>query len=212
MKAVIFAGGCIGDYSRMEKYLSGASLIICADSGIRHAFRMGIIPHLIVGDMDSTSEEDKKKIEYYKIKKLSFPKEKDFTDTELALEVALQEGADEAVLLGGLGDRPDHSLANVLLMVSFKKRGLELTLAGKNWEMFLVDGKRKIKGQKGQILSLLPVTPKVTGIKTSGLYYPLRDETLLMGTSRGISNVFIDDEAVVEIKEGMLIAVKCIES
>ncbi|MCF6096009.1 thiamine diphosphokinase [Thermovorax subterraneus] len=212
MKAVIFAGGCIGDYSRVEKYLSDTSLIVCADSGIRHAFKMGIIPHLVVGDMDSASEEEKKKIEEFKIKKISFPKEKDFTDTELALEVALQEGANEAVLLGGLGDRPDHSLANILLMVNFKRKGLELTLAGKSWEMFLIDGQRKIKGQKGQLLSLLPITPKVTGIKASGLYYPLRDETLFMGTSRGISNVFIDDEAVVEIKEGMLIAVKCIES
>lgn len=209
MKAVIFAGGNVGDYSRVKKYIKGADFIICADSGIRHAFEMGITPHLVVGDMDSVSEEDREKMERFKIRRLTFPVEKDCTDTELALEAALKEGAREAVLLGGLGDRPDHSLGNVLLMVNFREKGLELTLAGENWEMFLIDGRKKIKGQKGELLSLLPLTPEVTGVKTKGLYYPLNGETLFIGSTRGISNVFLDDEAVVEIGEGLLVAVKC---
>ncbi|MCG0275571.1 MAG: thiamine diphosphokinase [Thermosediminibacteraceae bacterium] len=211
MRAVILSGGYIRDYEAVKKHIKQGDLIICADSGVHHAFKMGVIPHLVVGDMDSISEEDKKKVRDSMVRQLTFPREKDFTDTELALDIALKEGVKEAVLLAGLGDRPDHSLSNVFLMVSYKKKGMTLIMAGENWEMFLVDGRRKIRGKKGHILSLIPITPKVSGIKTSGLYYPLNDDTLFMGTSRGISNVFLEDEAVVEIKEGMLLAVKWTE-
>ncbi|ADL07590.1 thiamine diphosphokinase [Thermosediminibacter oceani] len=208
MRAVIFTGGRIEDYEPLKKYVKQEDLIICADSGIHHALKMGVIPHLVVGDMDSVTEEDRGKICEYNIKLYTFPKEKDFTDTELALEAALKKGVREAVLLGGLGDRPDHSLANIFLMVNFKKKGIDLMLAGVNWEMFIIDGVREIEGKRGQILSLIPLTPEVRGIKTAGLYYPLRGETIPMGASRGISNVFTEDRAVVKVEQGLLLAVK----
>lgn len=208
MKAVIFAGGTIVDYRLQKKYVAGADFIICADSGVRHAFEMGVIPDLVVGDMDSVSPKDLKKIKELGIEQETFAAEKDFTDTELALEIAYQRGATEAVVLAGIGDRPDHSLANVLLMVNFKKRGLEVRLAGENWEMFLIDGHVQISGKKGDLLSLIPLSGEVSGIETLGLYYPLKNETIPMGASRGISNVFLGDEALVKVKNGLLLAVK----
>jgi thiamine pyrophosphokinase len=208
MKAVIFAGGTIDDYRLQKKYVVGADFIICADSGVRHAFEMGVIPDLVVGDMDSVSTEDLKKIKELGLEQETFAAEKDFTDTELALETALQRGATEAVILGGIGDRPDHTLANILLMVNFKKRGLEVRLAGENWEMFLIEGQVQISGKKGDLLSLIPLSGEVSGIETRGLYYPLKNETIPMGTSRGISNVFLGDEVMVRTKKGLLLAVK----
>lgn len=208
MKAVIFAGGYIGNYEKVRKYLSGSDLIICADSGARHAFNMGIIPDLLVGDMDSISPASMEKVKQLGIKSQGFSSEKDYTDTELALDIALKQGAREAILLGGLGDRPDHSLANIFLIVSFKKLGLKLKLADENWEMFLIDRPVEVSGEKGNILSLIPISPEVTGVSTEGLYYPLKGETLFMGPARGISNVFLGNTAKVGIKEGMLLAVK----
>jgi len=208
MKAVIFAGGKIEDYDRIKNYLKGSSLIICADIGIEHAFRMGIVPDLLVGDMDSISPATLEKAQKLGIEMENFPSEKDLTDTELAVDIALSKGAQEAIILGGLGDRPDHSLANIFLMVSFLKRGLKLKLVGENWEMFLVDKMTEICGKKGDILSLIPITPEAVGVKTEGLYYPLKGETLLMGPARGISNVFLEDTAKVSIKQGLLLAIK----
>lgn len=208
MKAVIFAGGKIENYDKIKKYLEGSSLIICADSGIEHAFNMGIIPDLLVGDMDSISPAALEKAKKLGIEMQNVPSEKDFTDTQLALDTALARGAREAVLLGGLGDRPDHGLANIFLMVSFKKRGLEFKLAGENWEMFLIDEETEIRGKEGDILSLIPISPEVKGVETEGLYYPLKGETLFMGPARGISNVFLGNTAKVSVKQGLLLAVK----
>lgn len=207
MKAVIFAGGDIKNYEAIKKYLEKTDWIICADSGVDHAFNMEVVPDLVVGDMDSISEESLKKLEILGIGKHSYPREKDFTDTELALEVALEKGVTEAVLLAGIGDRPDHSLANIFLMVYFKKRGLELKLIDEKWEMFLIQGEREIYGEKGDILSLIPLSPKVVGVETEDLYYPLKKETLPMGPARGISNVFLGKKAGVRVEEGLLLAV-----
>lgn len=208
MKAVIFAGGDIGNYEKVKKHLSGSSLVICADSGACHAFNMGVMPDLLVGDMDSISPAGMEKVKQLGIKKYGFPCEKDYTDTELALDAALKQGADEAILLGGLGNRPDHSLANIFLMVSFKKLGLKLKLADADWEMFLIDSPLEVYGNKGDTISLIPISHKVTGVETEGLYYPLKDETLFMGPARGISNVFLGNTAKVTIMQGLLLAVK----
>lgn len=208
MKAVIFAGGDIKNYDAVKRHLAGADIIICADGGVYHAFRMGVKPGAVVGDMDSITGDDLRRIEAMKIERIKFPPEKDFTDTELALEIALQKGASEAVILAGVGDRPDHSLANMLLLVNFKKRGLEVKLAGENWEMFLIQGEKEISGQKGDLLSLIPLGAEAEEIETGGLYYPLRRETLPMGSSRGISNVFLGEKATVKVRRGLLLGVK----
>jgi thiamine pyrophosphokinase len=208
MKAVIFTGGDIQDYSAIKRYLEGAELVICADSGVRHAFSMNIIPDIVVGDMDSISKRDLALIASKGIRKQTFPVEKDFTDTQLALETALTEGATNAVILAALGGRPDHSLANILQMIHFKRLGMDVRLVGEDWEMFLLDKDMEISGTKGDLLSLIPISPQVTGIETEGLYYPLREENLLIGATRGVSNVFVKDTAVVKLKDGLLVAVK----
>ena len=168
---------------------------------------MQIVPDLVVGDMDSISHESLKKLKELGIPKYDYPKEKDFTDTELALEVALEKGVKKAVLLAGIGDRPDHSLANIFLMVYFKNKGLELKLAGEKWEMFLIEGDKQLLGKKDDILSLIPISPEAVDVETKGLYYPLKKETLPMGPARGISNVFLGKTANVKVKQGMLLGI-----
>jgi len=210
MRALIFTGGEMKDYQRYIEYMDKSDLIICADSGVCHAIKMGIKPHILVGDMDSIDLEELEEIKNSGIEVRTFPREKDFTDTQLALELALERGADKAVVLGGWGNRPDHSIANMFLMVEYKNRGLEVTLAGDNWEMFLIDGEKEILGKKGDILSLIPLSAKVSGVETINLYYPLKDETLLMGPARGISNVLLSERASVKIKKGLLLAIKII--
>lgn len=212
MKAVIFAGGKLSDYKAAQEYLKGADIIICADSGFHHAMGMGVVPDLLLGDMDSISGEDLKKAKSLGVEMQGFPREKDYTDTMLALEAARERGATSALLLAGIGDRPDHSLANAFLMLQAKKMGIELTLAGENWEMFLIYDQAEISGQRGELLSLIPLSAEAVGIETQGLYYPLRGESISLGVPRGISNVFTGEKAVVKLKGGILLAVKIVET
>lgn len=208
MKAIVFSGGDLENYPALEKYVRDADLIICADSGVHHAFSMNLLPDILVGDMDSIEPEALRKVKRLNIKIINYPSEKDFTDTQLALEIALERKVTEAIIIGGIGSRPDHSLANIFLMLEYRNKGVEVKLVAARWEIFLIEGKMRIKGKKGDILSLIPLTFEVKGINTKGLYYPLKGESLFLGPARGISNVFLQDEVVVEVKEGILIAVK----
>jgi len=210
MKVLIFTGGEMKDYKRYVEYIHNTDFIICADSGVCHARQMGIKPDILVGDMDSIDPCELEKIKKSGIEVRTFPREKDFTDTQLALELALKLGADKAVILGGWGNRPDHSIANMFLLVDYKNKGLDVMLTGENWEMFLIDGEKEVIGKKGDILSLIPLSSEVLGVETKDLYYPLKCETLFMGPARGISNVFLGDRAYVKIKKGLLLAVKII--
>lgn len=208
MKALIFAGGNVKDYTSLKVYVKDVDFIICADSGTHHALKMGIIPDLIVGDLDSINSKALSKVKEMGIEIAEFPPEKDYTDTDLAIRIAQEKGASEAILIGGIGDRPDHSLANILLLVQYNKMGLKLRLVGENWEIFLIDKKAEIFGEKGDLLSLIPISPKVTGITTYGLYYPLKKASLYLGQALGISNVLLKDKATVQLEEGLVFAVK----
>lgn len=208
MKALIFAGGHVKDYTSLKVYVKDVDFIICADSGTHHALKMGIKPDLIIGDLDSINSEALAKVKEMGITVDKYPPEKDYTDTDLALRIAYEKGASEAILIGGIGSRPDHSLANILLTVQFNNMGLKVKLVGENWEIFLIDKKAEILGKKGDLLSLIPISPQVTGVTTYGLYYSLQKDTLYLGQALGISNIFIKEKAVISIESGLLLAIK----
>ncbi len=128
MKVILFAGAEIRDYSFCEKYMSGADAVICCDAGMRHARKLGIVPDYIVGDFDSASAEV---LEYYKAKNIpirQFPTRKNETDMELGIILALELGATDLVLFGGIGDRFDHTLANAHYLLSLLKKGVRARL------------------------------------------------------------------------------------
>lgn len=211
MKAIIFAGGEVKHCEAFQRYLEGADIIICADRGYHYARKMGVVPNLLLGDMDSISKEDLERAKSLGVKMRGFPKEKDYTDSMLALEAAREYGATNVVLIAGIGDRPDHSLANILLMIKAREMGVDLTLVGENWEMFMIWDRAIISGEKGDLLSLIPLSWEAVEIETKGLYYPLKRENIPLGEPRGISNVFTGEKAEVKLKEGLLLAVKVIK-
>jgi len=208
MNALIFAGGNITDYDFIEKYEGFYDIIICADSGALHALNAGLKPDYLIGDMDSISEDVMERVKKLNTEIICYPKEKDFTDTELALEYALKLGVKSAVILAGVGTRPDHSLANIFLLVRYLEKGIDLVIADRDFEIFVIRGEKEINGEKGGILSLIPLKGDAEEIYTEGLYYPLRGESLLFGTSRGISNVFIKEKAKIKVGRGILLGIK----
>jgi len=134
--------------------------------------------------------------------------EKDETDTELAVQVAIARGADSITLLGGLGgERFDHTMANILLLAGFEDVPIRIVDGPSVCWLLRGPESMSIQGQPADLLSLLPLTGEARGVRTKGLYYPLNDETLRFGKPRGVSNTFTDEQAEVSLVEGMLLII-----
>jgi thiamine pyrophosphokinase len=208
MKALIISNGEIKDYGFYKGLLEEADIVICADGGANHAYRMKIKPFMIIGDFDSV---DKEVLEFYQKQGVAvekFPVMKDETDTQLALKRAIELGADEITFIGVIGDRFDHSYANLSLLLYSLKRGVKSRIINEKNEIYLIDHYIEVEGEKGQLLSLLPYSEKVEGIYTKGLFYPLSGESMEIENPYGISNVFIEKKASVRIEKGLLLVIK----
>lgn len=211
MKCVIVSNGNISDYNYYKEIIKAADYVICADGGASHLINMKIVPHVIIGDLDSIKNYEKefflkKKVEFYK-----FPPNKDATDTELAVDFALSHRPTEIILLGAIGSRMDHSIANASLLKKILDAGVKGKLIDEKNEIHILNKELKeivIKGHKGEFLSLIPMWDRVKGITLEGLKYPLNNAEIPFGSSLGISNEFIGNEAKVTIKEGVALVIK----
>ncbi len=132
------------------------------------------------------------------------------TDSELAIEKALELGAHEVVLIGALGTRIDHSFANIMLLKKMLDIGLRGSIVDENNEIYMFNSSFCLSKKEGRKLSLIPITEKVTEVSTSGLKYPLVNATMTLGTSWGISNEFEEETAKITIGSGILLA--CLSS
>ncbi len=139
----------------------------------------------------------------------SIPGPKDETDLELALGYAAGQGAQDIVILGALGGRLDHTLANVLLLTLPVLAGLQVRIAAGEQEALLVRGGETLalEGNAGDLVSLLPLGGDARGVTTNGLAWALRDDTLRFGSSRGVSNEMTAATARIQVEEGYVLVV-----
>jgi thiamine pyrophosphokinase len=209
LRAVIFANGLISDDEAARQALRPDDWIVAADGGGRHCLRLGLTPALVVGDFDSLSAEELARLMELGAEAARYPSRKDFTDLELALRHARQSGATEIILLGGLGQRWDQTLANLLLPASAEFAGVQITILDGNQEIHLLRGGQtlEIQGAPGDIVSLIPLGADVHGIRTQGLEYRLDGDSLLFGGTRGVSNALIDSVGQVRLEQGLLMVV-----
>ena len=204
MRAVIFANGTIDD---ADSALSGKDLIIAADGGTHHCLSLGITPDVVIGDLDSLTADDINGLQIASVEIIQYPAKKD--QTELALKLAIDRGADERVVFGAMGGRWDMSIANILLPAEQNLSNATIRIIDGRHEIMLLRSGKEITfhGEKGDILSLIPLSRDAQGITTIGLEYPLKDDLLRLGSSRGISNVFVEEIATVHLKQGLLLCV-----
>lgn len=184
------------------------SRIIAVDGGAAHCVRLGLRPDLVVGDLDSLHPGLQARLAEAGSVFERHPAEKDETDLELALLRAISLGARRIILAGALGGRPDMSLANQLLLALPEFEGVRIELwesRGTAW--LLRPPGEEVVGAPGDTLSLVPLAGDAKGLVTEGLAYPLRDETLVFGRTRGLSNVFTGVHARVGLRSGILLAV-----
>lgn len=211
-RAVILTGGRIEE-SFCLKYLEKQpfDFYIAVDSGLQFFYKNHLNPDLIVGDFDSVSGEALHYFERQKeVKWLRLIPEKDDTDTECAVRQAVLQGYGQIHILGGTGSRLDHMMATVGLLGMALEENVEILLLDSHNRARMIDHKLVItkKEQYGNYVSLLPVTPKVTGVTLKGMKYPLSDYTMVSYKSLGVSNEIVEDAAEIYLKDGALLVVE----
>jgi len=205
--ALVFAGGDPVPES-VAAVLAPRGLVIAADSGLRHALALGRAVDLVVGDLDSVDARDLDAATAAGSAVESHPTDKDATDLELALDAALIRGARRVTVVGGHGGRLDHFLANALLLAAGRYAALRLDAWMGRAHVTVVRDSCALTGERGSLCSLLAVGGEAGGVSTTGLRYPLRDDVLVPGSTRGVSNELVAEEATVVIETGTVLAVQ----
>jgi thiamine pyrophosphokinase len=214
-RIVIFANGELPNIEKARALLHAGDFIIAADGGTRHAFALGQMPNIVIGDLDSITKEERGKVEEVGAEIIQHPQDKNETDLELAIQHALSLNPEQIIILAALGGRLDQTLGNIALLNSLQSFDRLSTTPSKcNMqlddgieEVFFCRDKCAIHGTNRDIVSLIPWQGEVTGIVTTGLKWPLQNETLYPQKTRGISNEMLNDEATVQISSGLLLVV-----
>lgn len=213
MRAVLVCNGSIADYSIIGKYADKCELLIGVDGGTSHILAADYVPDIIFGDLDSIKPEDLYFVRQKNIETRKFPVEKDFTDSSAAIAYAIKEGFNDIVILGAIGNRTDHMIANILNLRSVAEAGVKCSIIDESNEITAVSKwfRHSLSDLpfETRTVSLIALTEKVTGITTQGLKYKLINATLnIANPSHGISNVITDDYFEIEISgEGVLLVI-----
>lgn len=206
-RIIIFANGDLPDINKARTILKDDDYIICADGGTRHASSLDLKPALVIGDMDSSDSVLLQKLQADGVHLELFPRDKNETDLELAINKAVELNPKEIVIVAALGGRLDQTLANIALLSNFQLSTFNLKLDDGVDEIFFCRDQAEVKGQSGDIVSLIPWQGKVTGIRTQNLRWTLDNEILYPEKSRGISNEMTADVASIKISSGVLLIV-----
>jgi thiamine pyrophosphokinase len=202
---VVLAGG---PGLRVPVPLPAGAVVIAADSGAEHALELGLRVDVAVGDFDSVSEATLRAVETAGARLERHPAAKDATDLELALDAALTLGPERILVLGGGSGRLDHLLGQLLLLAADAYAAVQVDAQLGAAAVHVVRRERVLAGGLGELISLLAVHGPARGVVTDGLAYPLRGETLVPGSSRGLSNLFAAPEARLSLEDGSLLAVR----
>lgn len=203
MKAVVISGGQRISEKRALELTGEADLIICADKGAEYAADYGVSPHIIMGDMDSI---DKRILLGFKNTEIIiYPKEKDYTDTQIAVMKAIELGAKEITLICATGLRSDHALANIRLLIHMYENNVTGKIEDDENTIYLCTGKTTFNNEKGKTISLLALSDKTEGITLRGFKYSLENISAGLKWTTGISNEIVSDYAEITVEKGKLI-------
>lgn len=185
-------------------------LIVSADGALKNCLNLKLTADMVIGDMDSISEKDKKilKTRNSKVLFIKSSCEKDESDTQLALEYLVKNNIKNIILIGALGKRMDHSLANLLNISSQKFENAQIKIIDENYEFSVLRQSAQINGIIGNTLSIFSLTPYTYFINTEGLKYNLCEEKLMFCPIRGLSNTFEKETVRLDFKDGVLLLMK----
>jgi thiamine pyrophosphokinase len=204
MRAIIFANGTLSDPSAARAAIRPGDRLIAADGGLHHLHQLGLMPAVLIGDLDSVEPSEVEAVRRAGGRVEQFPVRKDKTDLELAVRLAWAEGAGDILIFGALGGRWDQTLANLLLLAHEDFRSVRIRLVDGAQQIYLIQGSASIEGEPGDTVSLISLQGDARGVTTGGLEYPLRDGQLPFGSTLGISNVLLGEQASVSVQDGLV--------
>ncbi len=209
MRAVIFANGTFNDIPGALSEIIPEDLLIAADGGTVHCLQLGLIPDVVIGDLDSLPTSQWEALRTQDTHFIIHSPDKDKTDLELALGYAVLQGAQDIILFGLTGGRLDQSLANLLLLSKDEWSNARLVVCNGPDKAFLLHSgdNLTIEGQPGDIVSLIALTPIVARVTTQGLRWPLEAADLQFGSTLSVSNQISQTPTQVQIGEGCLLVV-----
>ena len=203
--ALIIAGGRRVEADLLDR-LNRPSCIIAADSGLDHAYELGLRPDVVVGDMDSVTQQSLTRAEGEGVVIERHPTDKDATDLELAIDVAHGRGFRFATIIGGTGGRFAHTLANALLLTRSGEIRLDWMTSHARITALRAGESGVFPADEGRLLSILAVGGPA-GCSSSGLRWPLGKTPLTPGSTRGISNEIAAQKALVAVEDGCVLVV-----
>ena len=206
-RIIIFANGELPDLDKARAILKGDDYIICADGGTRYASALDLKPALVIGDMDSAESSALQTLQADGVLIELYPRDKNETDLELAIQRAIELGPREVFIVAALGGRMDQTLANIALLSDIRLSTFDVRLDDGVEEIFFCRDQAEIKGRSGDIVSLIPWGESVHGVQTQDLKWQLSNETLYPEKTRGISNEMTADMANIKISSGLLLIV-----
>ncbi|CAH1192570.1 Thiamine pyrophosphokinase [Paenibacillus auburnensis] len=206
-RVVIFAGGALSE--DLLQQIDEDDFIIGADRGALFLVSHGFTPDIAVGDFDSVSPEALEQIQAGSKQTITCdPIDKDLTDSEMALDLALGTQPESILLMGVTGTRMDHTLAGIQMMTRAMQRQVSCSVMDSHNYITLTGSQAFVQERGFTYVSLLPLTPEVTGITLQGFQYPLENATLKLGQSLAVSNRLIEESGTVTIQSGLLLIIQ----
>jgi len=204
IRAIIFAGGEM----RTVPDISGVDLVVAADSGYDHALRHSVPVDVLVGDLDSISPEGLNHAQENDVEIEAHPRDKNFTDLELAIRTAIARSASAVDVYGGEGGRLGHLLGVALSTVHQGPEAVDITWHAAAGTVRAATPNHPVEfaTRPGSLITLLPIG-NALDVTTTGLRWPLTDATLEVGASRGISNESTADHITVEVATGAVLVI-----
>lgn len=183
--------------------------VVAADAGLDHAYGLGLEVDLVVGDLDSVTSASLDRATASGVEVQRHPRDKDATDLALALDAAVERGACELLVVGVGGGRPDHELANLLLLAAPVYAAVDVEARTAAARFTVVRSRpRRLLGRPGDVVTLLAVHGPALGVRTEGLRWSLEGDALEAGSIRGVSNELSRPVATVVVGTGVLLAIQ----
>lgn len=199
MNILIVANGTIKNRNFYKKIIKKANIIIAADGGADNCIKLGVSPNYIIGDLDSISNKAEEKFKKIIIHDIN----QNTTDLEKAIALAKKLGCKSLTIIGAIGSRIDHTLSNIITLFKTK---IPSRIIDESNEIFAVEKKIEIKGKKGDVVSIIPVS-RVEGLTYDGLKWNVKNKNVDSGWT-GTSNIMTGSKATISLKSGKIIVIK----
>lgn len=208
MKGLVVSNGEINDLNQLKDISKSVDFIISVDGGTNYILKANIKPDLVVGDLDSIEKDVLNKIKEENIQVLKFPSHKDYTDTELALKYLVDRKFEEIILMGVIGTRIDHTLANIYLLYNLFQKGIKGMIINEKNTIYITDNELEIEKEEGTFVSVIPINSSGAKVTLKGFLYETDRDDFHFSSTFGISNEIVERKGYIKVEEGICLIVK----